>query len=875
MTIARVQVAQTSRQEGVGPLSLALTLSPDPVQNNTLLLVVARRTVSPPNIVDGGFAAIVQSGVTWELIGQRNFNNPTLRVETYAGRITSESAADTITLPLNLDRATAAIVVEYNDIIKFGALRDESASLGSSGSGIADTNTTGVTTQAEELFQGIIVNLHGSTTQLGATNGFTEVAQETTDPVGGALDFNLGIYEKIVSAVGTAGMEATLSVSRPWGGIIQTYFEDLSTEVTVGSSLDMIISEPLDIGAFLDVVTASEITNNVNLDMIVRGLNELVSANLNVFSIPPLTEPARIVVLNASIAAGGVIPKAHVPAVLDMWIDPTIFPFPHPDLTSVDGLLKAGVDVSVEGAVWPAPVLGAPLTIPNGVTASNAGAGALTGTFRYAVTAVVFADVESDVSAQVSFTASSQDILVRWNAVPGATAYRVYKQATPGPNPPDGFNEVFVVGVSPSPFFVDTGAAGSAAGRNPPFIVLRSGLDMVVDQGFTNGGFATAEMSLPFQSFLANGETFTLVDASGASRVFEFDTSGTGPFTPGVVHVDISADNTDVEVAVTTAAAINTNFFSAPVPTTNTFIITQSASGISGNQSNSDTVVDSSAVFNLDDFTGAFADLLPSEIEALCYTALLDVYVQAAGVQKTASLEVSLAAQPTRTASLSTHIGTTTGGGSPPPGDNPQRVSSSLDVAILPLTVLGNIGSTPGGSQYINCQPLWCNVPKQVKFGVRMEISILDFFQRQLASSLDMWISNIAVDPLLPVPADPPNGEGILIVAYRPGGSADRILLQDDESNPRFPTLFPIGAKFTTTGSTTPANDAFYEVTGIVTSPGGLFFMNVTPAPNTIEAGGSAEIGFDIGTTAAALQILIDIENPHKTRTASLSINIS
>ncbi|MDQ3030468.1 MAG: hypothetical protein M3R09_10690, partial [Actinomycetota bacterium] len=85
------------------------------------------------------------------------------------------------------------------------------------------TGTTGVTGQAKELWLGFIAHRNRGSVQASPTNGFAQVnyAQSThTDAFQAVAS---GVYERIVTATGTAGTSVTLDVSRPYAGRVSTF----------------------------------------------------------------------------------------------------------------------------------------------------------------------------------------------------------------------------------------------------------------------------------------------------------------------------------------------------------------------------------------------------------------------------------------------------------------------------------------------------------------------------------------------------------------------------------------------------------------------------------------------------------------------------
>ncbi|MBA3621307.1 MAG: hypothetical protein H0W51_03150 [Euzebyales bacterium] len=98
------------------------------------------------------------------------------------------------------------------------------------------TGTTGVTSQAKELWLGFIAHRNRGSVQASPTNGFGQVnyAQSThTDAFQAVAS---GVYERIVTATGTAGTSVTLDVSRPYAGRVSTFRSAGLPSQTIGAT---------------------------------------------------------------------------------------------------------------------------------------------------------------------------------------------------------------------------------------------------------------------------------------------------------------------------------------------------------------------------------------------------------------------------------------------------------------------------------------------------------------------------------------------------------------------------------------------------------------------------------------------------------------
>jgi hypothetical protein len=120
---------------------------------------------------------------------------------------------------------------------------------------------------------------------------------------------------------------------------------------------------------------------------------------------------------------------------------------------------------------------------------------------------------------------------------------------------------------------------------------------------------ATATMvCVPFADLVDNTDTFTLVDAAAADRVFYFDTNGAGGGTGTAINV--SAATTDEEVAAITRTALLAAGFGV-VRTGASLAITTTGPGTDGNRVNTEAVAN--AGFTLTNFAGGTNSAAPSD----------------------------------------------------------------------------------------------------------------------------------------------------------------------------------------------------------------------------------------------------------------------
>lgn len=135
------------------------------------------------------------------------------------------------------------------------------------------------------------------------------------------------------------------------------------------------------------------------------------------------------------------------------------------------------------------------------------------------------------------------------------------------------------------------------------------------NQGSGKGvGCSSARLVTPNKASLVDGETFTLTNASAVSTVFEFDVTGNG-VGGGNVAINLASATTEQEVAAAIASTLSANGYPSYVgyraglyvaggdpSSTASVIITQSAAGVAGDTTPSETV--SSASFSISPFTG-------------------------------------------------------------------------------------------------------------------------------------------------------------------------------------------------------------------------------------------------------------------------------
>lgn len=135
----------------------------------------------------------------------------------YEPNCSARSGAQTFTVSATTDMTLH--LVEYSGL-KTSLVLDQTAS-DSSASTTVKSGTTATTSQASELWFAGICNKN-TPTQGSPTNGFTQVNRVHSANATAGFQLEGAIYEKIVSATGTAEVHATIADSRAYGGLIVT-----------------------------------------------------------------------------------------------------------------------------------------------------------------------------------------------------------------------------------------------------------------------------------------------------------------------------------------------------------------------------------------------------------------------------------------------------------------------------------------------------------------------------------------------------------------------------------------------------------------------------------------------------------------------------
>ena len=187
-----------------------MTLAQTPTQGNTLIAVIGTNQTSGSENV----SSITQTGVTWSLVVP---DDQVVANEIWMGAVGSgASTSVSITLAQSVYAAVADIC-EWSGIASNPV--DKTATNNGNNSTQTDTGTTATTTQANELFIGII-GVYGQA-QSNPTNSFTMLDGAYFNVTWG---ISVSYLYKIVSSTGAANSGTTIASSSPsWEGCIATF----------------------------------------------------------------------------------------------------------------------------------------------------------------------------------------------------------------------------------------------------------------------------------------------------------------------------------------------------------------------------------------------------------------------------------------------------------------------------------------------------------------------------------------------------------------------------------------------------------------------------------------------------------------------------
>lgn len=115
--------------------------------------------------------------------------------------------------------------------------------------------------------------------QTGPSNGFAELVQ-STDAEQDDSRVVLGIFEKVVDAIGTPNVAVQTSESVVWSSRLQTFFADPSTEASLSATLNTYVADLFELTLPLDVLAATTSTLTLPLNFVIQPILE---ADLQVF----------------------------------------------------------------------------------------------------------------------------------------------------------------------------------------------------------------------------------------------------------------------------------------------------------------------------------------------------------------------------------------------------------------------------------------------------------------------------------------------------------------------------------------------------------------------------------------------------------------
>jgi hypothetical protein len=144
-------------------------------------------------------------------------------VEFYFYKIAGAGEPSAVSATLSAARAWVTTLIEYADSLGGVWTLDQQASNALSSTTAPSSGTTPTTTQAAEVWVAGLLNKNNDIPS-SPTNAFTAIIQSRTNTSAGGTELGFGVYEKIVAAVGTAGVAATLATNKDAVGIIATFY---------------------------------------------------------------------------------------------------------------------------------------------------------------------------------------------------------------------------------------------------------------------------------------------------------------------------------------------------------------------------------------------------------------------------------------------------------------------------------------------------------------------------------------------------------------------------------------------------------------------------------------------------------------------------
>lgn len=193
-----------------GVNSLVVPLGSVPSDGNTLIMMIGTQSTSV--VVN----SITQTGAVWvKAIDARTPANGTNLDIWYAQNV--QSALDDATVNLSGYAQTMGVITEYSGLLASGSVLDKTSAgfLDVVGSP-ADTGMTALVTQNDELFIAGVNNIPNRTYGT-PTNGFGLIAAQTA-----GID-DMEAYDKIVTAIETAGTQVSLTPTGVWAAAVATF----------------------------------------------------------------------------------------------------------------------------------------------------------------------------------------------------------------------------------------------------------------------------------------------------------------------------------------------------------------------------------------------------------------------------------------------------------------------------------------------------------------------------------------------------------------------------------------------------------------------------------------------------------------------------
>ncbi len=206
---ARVQAPTPAGSTGTTSISLAWNQATG--AGNFLVAALAVRAIAGDSIVTPP-SGWLHSG---RVEAGTNVHLDVFTIENAASR----SGTETFTVPTARDMTLH--LVEYSGIEATNA--SDQGTVENGNTATPSTGTTGVTGQAKELWLGFIAHRNKTSVQSSPTNSFVFASYAESANTDATQAVASGVYDRIVTATGTAGTSVTLGTTRPYAGRVATF----------------------------------------------------------------------------------------------------------------------------------------------------------------------------------------------------------------------------------------------------------------------------------------------------------------------------------------------------------------------------------------------------------------------------------------------------------------------------------------------------------------------------------------------------------------------------------------------------------------------------------------------------------------------------